>query len=197
MRTIRSSVKEFWALVEETSVPFSEGISPCWEWKGSPAYSGYYGFRSVLAHRAAATIYCGQIPSNVRQMCGNKKCMRIDHLSISTESNFDVIKDEHKKPGVIEKVLAARGTSRYTVNSIKNKTGFQIKVIRKVLREAPLYDLLREVQQCKRNGIPVQMKPNSTVIHEEATTADTPTGRPKVDDKDEPVKESIQHATAV
>lgn len=162
MRTVRATVREFWSFVQEEPERITATATPCWEWVGPHAYNGYMSFRSTLAHRAAATIYCERIPSAVSQRCNNKKCMRLDHFAIAvdaeeTETRYTPI---HKQKETIEKVLAARGNGRYTIDGIKQLTGLHTVTIRKVLREAPLYDLLADIKRIRAKGDKPQVTPN-------------------------------------
>ena len=75
----------FWQKVEK-----GEG---CWEWQGclSRGTGGGYGSvtinrRTIPAHRASWAMANGSIPENlwVLHRCGNKKCVRPDHLYLGT-----------------------------------------------------------------------------------------------------------------
>ena len=59
----------------------------CWEWQGKPGPRGFgqvkVDGRPQLAHRAAWYFTSGQWPSSdVRQTCGNKLCVRPEHLRV-------------------------------------------------------------------------------------------------------------------
>lgn len=170
MRTVRATLREFWGFVVETPNPDTTNTTnttklPCWEWIGSTAYNGYMAFRSVLAHRAAATIYCGKIPSSVSQRCGNRKCVRLEHLAIAhkTETTEDRYTPVHKQEETITSILQARGSDRYTLEGISEKTGCKLSTIKKVLRESPLYDLLADITHIRSKGLSIQTKPKKEV----------------------------------
>ena len=64
----------------------------CWEWIGSHDGKGYgmigsgHGNTTLRAHRASWEIHFGSIPSSLQifQRCGNRACVRPDHLGIGT-----------------------------------------------------------------------------------------------------------------
>jgi len=166
----RATISDFWREVEVSAVPLA-GFSACWNFNGSNAYSGYRAFRSVLAHRAAATIYCGKVPARVHQRCGNRKCVNVAHLTIShepvTKWKFNPLTGKPITPkrsndtDLIKAVLDARpDTGRYSVTAIARQVGSNADTVRKILRESSLYDLAAEYAA---NGGKVQMEPNGVL----------------------------------
>lgn len=164
----RATIQEFWREVKEGTVPIA-GWLPCWNYTGSDAYSGYKAFRCVLAHRAAATIYTGRIPGKVKQMCGNRCCVRLEHLRIGEKGNRERVSaftgralctPTVKMPGTIQAVLDARPeTGKYKVSDIASAAHTTHDNVRKILREAALYDLASEVRELIESKRPIQTKP--------------------------------------
>jgi len=149
----RATISEFWRNVQVGTKPTPEH-SECWNYIGSDAYLGYKAFRCVLAHRAAAVIYLCEIPARVSQTCGNKHCVRLDHLRFGTR--------RHELTDDIKKVLAARPPNgrKYNVMEIRKSVPHLFPMdIRGILRESALYDLMFESQLLKAEGKPVRMEP--------------------------------------
>lgn len=164
----RATLLEFWRDVEEAETA-KDGFSPCWNYTGSDAYSGYKAFRCVLAHRAAAVIYTCEIPSKVKQRCGNRHCVRLEHLQIS-ERGFVKHYSENtgrplatptvEQPDMIQQVLAARPPSgRYIVADIAKTVGTTQENVRKILRESALYDLISEIRSLIESKQEVRKQP--------------------------------------
>ena len=72
----------FWEKVDK--------IGDCWVWKASRNSSGHGQLSTnrkkgpVLAHRLSWYLHFGEIPQNrvVVQVCGNRLCVRPDHLRL-------------------------------------------------------------------------------------------------------------------
>ena len=163
----RAKINDFWTEVKVGKTK-KEGFSDCWEYTGSPAYLGYRAFRSVLAHRAAAVIYCGKIPSTVRQRCGNKMCVRVCHLNIKLEVDHpsdnpkrrNILTFKEERPDLVKSILDARGESgKYKFSDIATKVGTTVDRVKKILREAALYDLLNDREQQLNAGFKIRMEP--------------------------------------
>ncbi len=78
--------KRFWSKVRPC------GWRGCWPWRGSRRRSGHGLFSPVpgirvLAHRFAWFLTRGPIPQGVyvRQCCGNRSCIRPDHLFLGNK----------------------------------------------------------------------------------------------------------------
>ena len=73
--------------------------SDCWRWTGTLAPTGYGclsvqpGHRLVLAHRAVYELLVGPIPDGLvlHHTCGNRVCVRPDHLQPVTRSEHGAI----------------------------------------------------------------------------------------------------------
>jgi hypothetical protein len=169
----RATIEDFWREVTIGSKSKPDW-GECWTFKGSNAFSGYRAFRSVLAHRAAATIYCGRIPARVSQRCGNRHCVRLEHLQIASEPKAPIKFNPYtgqpirpkrsEEPDLIKSVMESRPADgeRYSIDSIAKKLNVTKDTVRKILREAALYDLMMEYQS--ENG-KVQMKPNEELAN--------------------------------
>jgi len=169
----RSKVAHFWADVKEGE-PHQPGQTPCWVYCGSDAYQGYKAFRCVLAHRAAAVIYTGEIPGRVRQTCGNKHCVRFSHLQINERPETKLRKSpltgrllvtkDYRDPEFVQKVLDARPeTGKYSAQAIAEKVGTNPENVKKALRDAALYDLLTDMRRLIESNLPIQREPTPTV----------------------------------
>jgi len=83
---IVSADKRFWAKVKK-----SKEKNGCWEWTGCKYKSGAGQFRynrkNVLAHNFVWMLRCGEIPKGKRvmQQCGNRSCIRSDHLFLEND----------------------------------------------------------------------------------------------------------------
>lgn len=153
MAFTRPTIKEFWNLVTE-GIPPDTNWLPCWNYTGSDAYSGYKAFRTELAHRCAAVIYTGRIPAKVKQCCGNKHCVRLEHLRIASRVEETLSErakkrdvPRHEQPDFIREVLAFRPPSgRYAITDLAKQSGTNYQTVRKILRVSVLYDLQAEVK---------------------------------------------------
>jgi hypothetical protein len=82
-----------WATLQDR---FLNGVQPagpmphpelgrCHVWTGSLTRDGYgklcAGGRTFYAHRLAWRIAYGVWPQRLRQLCGNRRCVRIEHLT--------------------------------------------------------------------------------------------------------------------
>ncbi len=63
----------------------------CWEWTGSKMAYGYGNMRDAngkvrLAHRLAWELQVGPVPDGlfIDHICGNRSCVRLDHLRLVT-----------------------------------------------------------------------------------------------------------------
>jgi hypothetical protein len=154
----RATVQSFFANCKPGSKP-DNFDSECLIYDGPDAYNGYKGFRCVLAHRAAAAIYTERIPGVVRIRCGNKNCVRFEHLDIaepvppaepkrSPLTNRALRKPVHTNPELIQAILNARPHNKlFTVANIAKTVHTNTDVVRKVLRESALYDLIDAVKE--------------------------------------------------
>lgn len=168
----RASLDDFWR--EVTEVQRVSGFSPCWEFAGSPAYLDYRAFRSLLAHRVAACIYTCEIPGRVNQRCGNPACVRVDHLNIhdarpvnpgvSPNTGRPLTPSVCKDADTIARVLAARPESgRYRYADVAKTARTTTTVVKKILREAPLYDLIAEITRLREARAFVRMEPHERI----------------------------------
>jgi len=78
-------IKRFWSHVQKTD--------GCWLWIGAKQGGGYGSFsmkgRLIGAHRASWMLFRGSIPPNLNVLhrCGNKSCVRREHLFLGTQSD--------------------------------------------------------------------------------------------------------------
>lgn len=74
----------FWAFVDQSG--------QCWTWQGRRTTHGYGLFslfgRSMQAHRFAYEVTVGPIEADLTldHLCGNKRCVRPDHLEPVTRA---------------------------------------------------------------------------------------------------------------
>lgn len=170
----RSKIADFWREVR-VGEPYRAGLTPCWVYCGSDAYQGYKAFRCVLAHRAAAVIYTGEIPGRVKQICNNKHCVRFDHLKISPRPEYKprfspltgriLERKDYRDPEFVQRVLDARPSSgKYSTLALAEKVGTNHENAKKALREAALYDLLADLKYLIESNQVVQREPTATSV---------------------------------
>jgi len=91
--TLDQCAAKFWARVSR-----GEG---CWEWTGVIGSGGYgqmnFLGRSESAPRVAWRLQRGEIPTHLELMhsCDNRKCVRLEHLSLGTR--LDNMRDKEAK----------------------------------------------------------------------------------------------------
>lgn len=75
-RSHRPKRNRFWEKVQKT-----EG---CWVWTGAKTREGYGQFGKITAHRRSVQLAKREIPYrfHVHHECGNKLCVRPDHLVV-------------------------------------------------------------------------------------------------------------------
>lgn len=155
----RATLDAFFNHVKVGEKPTTD-LTPCWLFFGADAYSGYKAFRCVLAHRAAAAIYTGRFPGRVSHICKNKHCVRYEHLKINTSDGPRERKRKSRltgrtlaglvtnDPDTIKRVLDSRPMNKiYSVATIAQLANTTINVVRAVLREAAIYDLIEQVKE--------------------------------------------------
>lgn len=90
----RSTLEERMVLKTDRGGPLQSHMeTQCWQWIGTKHPEGYGSIKppqqrlSELAHRVAWHIVNGPIPegSRVLQVCGNRLCVRPEHLTVQTD----------------------------------------------------------------------------------------------------------------
>lgn len=161
---------DFWAKVVIDATPRHVGISPCWTYIGADA-GGYGRFSSVYAHRVAAAIYCVAVPSKVYQRCGNRRCVRLEHLAISLLVNRkpkvsrltgkEIPIPRHKDVYLAEKVLDSRGDVQHRkVSELAILHGTTQVVVKKILLEAAIHDVIAEIKEHREQGTEYRTYPH-------------------------------------
>lgn len=173
MKNIPATVYDFWRNVQ---VDKPNDPNSCWIWKGPVHANGYGIYRSIYALQAAAIIYTGHICNRVRRpqmdtalgkqlaengVCFNRLCVRKDHFplpskKIAPEGRLSVAREM----ATIKAVLAARGSGNYKIEDIAHKLMISPKTVKRVLLQAPLYDLEKDVQNYINNGMEVPICPD-------------------------------------
>jgi hypothetical protein len=120
--------ERFWAKVNITLT--------CWEWTGARKHNGYGVFTlrtglTVRAHRLSYEWAHGLIPDRMQvdHMCGNRLCVRVDHLRLVTNKQ----NQEHRSGATARSITGVRGvyphTSGYqamvTSNGVKSTRWFR------------------------------------------------------------------------
>lgn len=168
----------FWSYVVDEEIGRGK-YSSCWVWIGA-ADALYPRFSTVTAQQAAGTIYCEALTGKCRHKCGNKLCMRLEHLSISYKKEPERVSEftgkpiplpKHLQPEIIRAVLDSRkidflnqenrkinkNTSSLDAITAKYHVGYS--TAQKILRLAPVYDLLSEIAALKEAKKEVCKKP--------------------------------------
>ena len=92
-------ISRFWSYVDKRGPVCGDQDSRCWEWQGGLSRSGYGRFsinaKDMKAHRFSYLLATGDEPEMVRHICGNRKCVRPNHLRAggSEENLIDLFID--------------------------------------------------------------------------------------------------------
>lgn len=157
MKAKHPSVLDFWSHVKVRQV---DNPDSCWVWNWTVNADGYGLYKGCLARRVAGIIYFHRIPGSItlRKECPNN-CLRREHF-YNVGWNDSLSLKHHRQPSVVMKILAAR-TPAYTVRELCEKTGETIPIVRKVLAESAMYDILADVQRYLRNNDPIPILPDT------------------------------------
>jgi hypothetical protein len=125
MRTM-SVAERFWSHVQKTA--------GCWTWKGATRSGGYGvfrdGTRSVSAHRFAWEMEYGPIPHEtgadgtpipwlISHMCGNRRCVRPDHLRLLPPVASGVPESESAVPATDESVPSGEAPVPFLTSAVR------------------------------------------------------------------------------
>ena len=122
----------------EAKVDRSEEITPCHEWLGAINTDGRGFFQGHMAHRLAYAWHAGKpAPTHVRQTCGNKVCVRPDHLEGSDDRWVSRKPALSAEQAAEARELYAAGTS---VRTLSKRYGVAWNSVRKYLRQSPAND---------------------------------------------------------
>lgn len=159
MKLGKANILEFWNNVR---VVDPNDPNTCWEYTGPVDMNGYGIYRSVLAHRVAVLAYMPpgglHVPGKVTKKCNNRRCVRrehIDNVYPPKNANIDNIKVQ---------VFKARGEGRYKIEEIAKKVNLPLMKVRMILREAALYDIMKDVERYHNNKIPVPIIPDTRKV---------------------------------
>ena len=93
----------FWTKVNRNGPTQPHMDTRCWEWAAGKDRDGYgrfkWGEKSMAAHRVAFLLATGQEPEVVCHRCGNRSCVRPNHLYAGdSETNLiDTLVDKFRK----------------------------------------------------------------------------------------------------
>ena len=156
-----SWIAEFWREAFPRPCELA-GFSDCWQFRGSNAFAGYRAFHGVLSHLCAAVILQGEIPSRVVRRCGNRACVRPEHMAIYPVTDSAELRELQREEERIAKLFdccPGRG-HRISRKTAALETGFRIGEIDKLLRKAALYRILFERKARVEAGLEIQVSPS-------------------------------------
>lgn len=120
----RDKAKQTWSKRFEKHVIRSE--EGCWEWNASHYLNGYARIDSTgYAHRVAYEIAYGPIPNGraIHHICGNKGCVRPDHLLCVTPAEHVLIDVNMHCHGLKMRTHCPKGHEYSEENTIWVKDG--------------------------------------------------------------------------
>lgn len=114
-------------LIERFECKFDKLTNGCWQWNACKNNNGYGEFSmmgsTMFAHRAAWTLYKGDIPKTdnyhsicVLHKCDNRLCVNPEHLFLGT--NHDNVKDMFKKGRNPDRKGKNNGKSKLTEENV-------------------------------------------------------------------------------
>lgn len=153
----RATLREFRECIRAEKCPISDWTD-CYTFEGSEGYEGRKMFRSVLPTLVAVGITCGRMPRSTGHRCGNKNCVRFTHLAVSFFDNPQIVSRSKKRELTLDTVtraLAVRpvSSSKYTLKAISRATGIGEYVLKGIMRLAPVFDIMAEVEEMRRAGV--------------------------------------------
>lgn len=153
----RATLREFRECIRVERCPIPDWTD-CYTFEGSEGYEGRKMFRSVLPTLVAVGITCGRMPRATGHRCGNKNCVRFTHLAVSFFDNPQIVSRSKKREltlDMVTRALAARpvSSSKYTLKMISRATGIGEYILKGIMRLAPVFDIMAEVEEWRRGGM--------------------------------------------